>query len=148
MRRLHTSLVTSLLVVVPFLLFSQQKTVFNPAAIDQRLYAVFGKEYIEESLRSDVFSLQRWTFYLDNAFIISDSPQTKDGSEGDFPSVKITDLAHINILQLEKEQNLKRDFYTESIYRIDGTTKYLVYHSGQRFIEAFNAFRRELGIKN
>ena len=141
-------LLTSLLVVVPFLLFSQQKTIFNPAAIDQRLYAVFGKEYIEESLRSDVFSLQRWTFYLDNAFIISDNPQTKDGSEGDFPSVKITDLAHINILQLEKEQNLKRDYYTESIYRIEGTTKYLVYHSGQRFIEAFNAFRRELGIKN
>ena len=141
-------LLTSLLVVVPFLLFSQQKTVFNPAAIDQRLYAVFGKEYIEESLRSDVFSLQRWTFYLDNAYFISDNPQTKDGSEGDFPSVKITDLAHINILQLEKEQNLKRDYYTESIYRIEGTTKYLVYHSGQRFIEAFNAFRRELGIKN
>ena len=148
MRRLLTSLLTLLLVVVPFLLFSQQKTVFNPAAIDQRLYAVFGKEYIEESLRSDVFSLQRWTFYLDNAFFISDSPQTKDGSEGDFPSVKITDLVHINILQLEKEQNLKRDFYTESIYRIEGTTQYLVYHSGQRFIEAFNAFRRELGIKN
>jgi hypothetical protein len=144
MRRLFTSL----LVVVPFLLFSQQKTVFNPAAIDQRLYAVFGKAYVEESLRSDVFSLQRWTFYLDNAFFISDNPQTKDGSEGDFPSVKIPDLAHINILQLEKEQNLKRDFYTESIYRIEGTTQYLVYHSGQRFIEAFNAFRRESGIRN
>ena len=141
-------LLTSVCVVVPFLLFSQQKTVFNPAAIDQRLYAVFGKEYIEESLRSDVFSLQRWTFYLDNAYFISDSPQTKDGSEGNFPTVKIADLTHINILQLEKEQNLKRDYYTESIYRIEGTTKYLVYHSGQRFIEAFNAFRRELGIKN
>ena len=141
-------LLTSLLVVVPFLLFSQQKTVFNPAAIDQRLYAVFGKEYIEESLRSDVFSLQRWTFYLDNAFIITDSPQTKDGYDGYFPSIKIPDLAHINILQIEKEQKLKRDYYTESIYRIEGTNQYLVYHSGQRFIEAFNAFRRELGIKN
>jgi hypothetical protein len=144
MRRIFTSL----LVVVPFFLFSQQNTVFNTAAIDQRLYAVFGKEYIDESLRSDVFSLQRWTFYLDNAYIIVNESPTKDGSAGDFPTVRIPDLAHINILQLEKEQDLKRDYYTEAIYRIEGTTKYLVYHSGRNFIEAFNAFRRELKIKN
>jgi hypothetical protein len=140
MRRIFTSL----LVVVPFFLFSQKNTVFNTAAIDQRLYAVFGKEYIDESLRSDVFSLQRWTFYLDNAYFIANEPPTKDGSEGDFPTVKIPDLAHINILQLEQTQDLKRDYYTESIYRIEGTTKYLVYHSGRNFIEAFNAFRDEL----
>jgi hypothetical protein len=144
MRRIFTSL----LVVVPFFLFSQKNTVFNTAAIDQRLYAVFGKEYIDESLRSDVFSLQRWTFYLDNAYIIVSESPTKDGSAGDFPTVKIPDLAHINILQLEKEQDLKRDFNTESIYRIEGTTKYLVYHSGRNFVEAFNAFREELKIKN
>jgi hypothetical protein len=144
MRRIFTSL----LVVVPFFVFSQQNTVFNTAAIDQRLYAVFGKEYIDESLRSDVFSLQRWTFYLDNAYIVVNEAPTKDGAEGDFPTVKIPDLAHINILQLEKEQDLKRDYYTESIYRIEGTTKYLVYHSGRNFIEAFNAFRRELKVKN
>jgi hypothetical protein len=143
MRRIFTSL----LVVVPFFLFSQKNTVFNTAAIDQRLYAVFGTEYIDESLRSDVFSLQRWTFYLDNAYIIVSEPPTKDGSAGDFPTVRIPDLAHINILQLEKEQDLKRDYYTESIYRIEGTTKYLVYHSGRNFIEAFNAFRDELNAK-
>jgi hypothetical protein len=145
MRRLFTSL----FVAVPFFVFSQQNTVFNTNAIDPRLYAVFGKAYIEESLRSDVFSLQRWTFYLDNAYIIANEPPTKDGSEGDFPTVRIPDLAHINILQLEKEQDLKRDFYVEAIYRIAGTNKYLVYHSGRNFIEAFNAFRRELNlIKN
>ncbi len=140
MRRIFTFL----LVVVPFLLFSQQNTVFNTAAIDQRLYTVFGKAYIDESLQNDVFSLQRWTFYLDNAFIIANEPPTKDGTAGDFPTVNIPDLAHINILQLEKEQDLKRDYYVESIYRIAGTNKYLVYHSGRHFIEAFNAFRAGL----
>ena len=140
---------TSFLVAVPFFLFSQQNAVFNTAAIDPRLYAVFGKEYIDESLRSDLFSLQRWTFYLDNAYFIANTPQTKDGSEGDFPTVKIPDLAHINILQLEKEQDLKRDYYVRTVYRIEGTTQYLVYHSGRNFIEAFNAFREELAlIKN
>ena len=141
-------IITSLLVVAPLFLFSQKTTTFNTASIDARLYAVFGKEYIEESLRSDLFSLQRWTFYLDNAYIIAQEPPTKDGSEGDFPTVRIPDLKNINILQLEKEQKLTRDYYTESIYRIEGTTQYLVYYSGRDFIEAFNAFRRELKIKN
>ncbi len=140
-------IITSLFVVVPFFLFSQKTTTFSTASIDPRLYAVFGKEYIEESLRSDVFSLQRWTFYLDNAYIILREPPTKDGSEGDFPTVRISNLSNINILQLEKEQDLKRDYYTEAIYRIEGTTQYLVYHSGRDFIEAFNAFRRELNNK-
>ncbi len=141
-------IITSLLVVVPFFLFSQKTTTFNTASIDARLYAVFGKEYIEESLRSDVFSLQRWTFYLDNAYIIVKEPPTKDGSEGGYPTVRIPNLSNLNILQLEKEQDLKRDYYTESIYRIEGTTQYLVYHSGRDFIEAFNAFRSQLKIKN
>ena len=141
-------LLTSLLVVVPFFVFSQQNTVFNTAAIDPRLYAAFGTEYIEESLRNDVFSLQRWTFYLDNAYIIVNEPPTKDGSAGNFPTVRIPDLAHINILKLEKEQELTRNYNTESIYRIEGTNQYLIYHSGRNFIEAFNAFRDELKIKN
>jgi hypothetical protein len=148
MKRLFTSLVVVAFVQAPFYLFSQQTTVFNINAIDPRLYAVFGKEYIEESLRDDVFSLQRWTFYLDNVYFICDHSPTKDGSAGDFPLVRIEDLAHINILRLEKEQGLKRDYYTESVYRIEGTNKYLVYHAGRRFIEAFNAFRRELNSKN
>ncbi|MDZ7879717.1 MAG: hypothetical protein U5L45_18710 [Saprospiraceae bacterium] len=139
---------TSLFVIVPFFLFSQQNTVFNASAIDPRLYAVFGSGYIEESLKNDLFSLERWTFYLDNAYIIVNEPPTKDGSEGDFPTVRIPDLARVNILQLEKEQELKRNYYEESIYRIEGTTKYLVYHSGRNFIEAFNAFRRQLTVKN
>lgn len=137
-------LFTSLFVVVPFFLFSQQNVVFNTSAIDPRLYAVFGKEYIDESLRSDVFSLQRWTFYLDNAYFIANTPQTKDGSAGNFPTVRIPDLAHVNILQLEKEQDLKRDYNVQTVYRIEGTTQYLVYHSGRTFIDAFNEFREGL----
>jgi hypothetical protein len=139
---------TSLFVVAPFLLFSQQNTVFDTAAIDVRLYAVFDKAYIEESVRTDQFALQWWTFYLDNAYIITNSPQTKDGSVGDFPIVRIADIAHVNILQLEKEQDLTRQRHEQTIYRIEGTTQYLIYKSGQNLAEAFNIYRDSLKNKN
>jgi hypothetical protein len=135
---------TSLFVAVPFFLFSQQNTTFDAAAIDARLYAVFDSAYIEKSARTDQFDLQWWTFYLDNAFAVVNAPPTKDGSEGDFPTVRIADVAHINILVLEKEQNTQRQRDVEAVYRIEGTSQYLVYQSGRRLIEAFNAFREKL----
>jgi hypothetical protein len=135
---------TSLFVVVPFFLFSQQNTVFDTAAIDARLYAVFGKAYIEESIRTDQFALQWWTFYLDNAFVIVNEPPTKDGSVGDFPLVRIADFPHVNILQLEKEQNLTKERNVDTVYRIAGTSKYLIYHSGRNLVDAFNAYREAL----
>jgi hypothetical protein len=137
-------LLTSLFVVVPFFLFSQQNTAIDTAAIDARLYAVFDKAYLENSAKTDQFDLQWWTFYLDNAFIIVSEPPTKDGSAGNYPTVHIADVAHVNILLLEKEQNTQRQRDVEAIYRIEGTTKYLVYQSGRNLIEAFNAFRAEL----
>jgi hypothetical protein len=135
---------TSLFVAVPFFLFSQQNTVFDTAKIDARLYAVFDKAYIEESLRTDQFAIQWWTFYLDNAFIIVNEPPTKDGSAGNFPLVHIEDVAHVNILQLEKEQNLTKERHVDTIYRIAGTTRYLIYHAGSDLNDAFNAYREEL----
>jgi hypothetical protein len=135
---------TSLFVVVPFFLFSQQNTVFDTAAIDVRLYAVFDKAYIEESVRTDQFALQWWTFYLDNAFVIVNQPPTKDGSVGNFPVVHIDDVAHVNILQLEKEQNLTKERHVDVVYRIAGTSQYLIYHSGSDLVDAFNAYRETL----
>jgi hypothetical protein len=140
-------LLTSLLVVVPFFLFSQQNTVIDTAAIDVRLYAVFDKAYLENSAKTDQFDLQWWTFYLDNAYMIVNEPPTKDGSVGNYPTVRIADVTHVNILLLEKEQNTQRQRDVEAIYRIEGTTKYLVYQSGRNLIEAFNAFRAELNKK-
>ena len=138
---------TSLFVIVPFFLFSQQNTVFDSAAVDPRLYAVFDKADIEESARTDQFTLQWWTFYLDNAFVIVHEPPTKDGSAGNFPTVRVSDVAHINILQLEKEQNLTTERNVDTVYRIEGTTQYLIYHSGRNLVEAFNAYREKLKNK-
>jgi hypothetical protein len=128
-------------VLSPLFLVAQQTKITTNAPIDTRLYAAFGNAYIDKVAAEDPFTVKRWTYYLDNAFFISDTPLSKDGSEPtDLPTVRIVDLQRINILQLEKEQpQLKRDFYEEAIYKIEGTNKYLVYYAGQDFIEKLKA---------
>lgn len=118
-----------------------QNTSSPNSPIDTRLIQVFGKDHMDKVAKEDPFLLHRWTFYLDNAFFISDSPLSKDETDIEsYPSVKIENLNQVNIFQLEQEQDLKRDYYTETIYRIAGTKKYLVYYAGRDFIEKFNLF--------
>ena len=139
--------------LLPLVLFAQQIT--PPSSeqqpIDARLYAAFGAQYVADiAADADQFWLHRWTFYLDNAYFISETALSKDSEDGaTYPSVHIEDLAKINIIKLEIEQpQLKRDFNVEKIYRIEGTSKFLVYYSGQQFIDKFNAYLNELKIKN
>lgn len=132
-----------ILIFLPFTLFSQQNLPVS-TSIDARLYEAYGKAYVDEVAQGDPFLLKRWTYYLDNAFYISDAIVSKDGTPVDYPSVSVSDLGHINILKLETEQKLKRDYYVETIYKIKGTDKFLVYHSGKNFIERLNEY---LGTK-
>ena len=134
--------VFTFLIFLPLSVFSQS----NPPvtnAIDTRIYEAYGKAHVDEVAKSDVFLLQRWTYYLDNAFYVTDELVSKDGVVADYPSVSVPDLAHINILKLEMEQSLKRDYYVETIFKIKGTNKYLIYHSGKNFIERFNEYLSE-----
>ena len=143
MRKLSILLVLSCTVILSA--FSQQipSSTSIKTAIDPRLSVAFDAAYIEESRLNDPFSLERWTFYLDNAYFISDSPLTKEGVNEDFPSVSIPDIKNINIIKLEREQHLIREYQRETIYKITGTNQYLVYYAGIDFIEKFNAYRRE-----
>ena len=122
------------------LVAQKQLATSNPVKIDVRLYEVFEKEELETIKKEDVFFIHRWNFYLDNAFFISDNPLSKNGSDEGYPSVSIADLTKINILKLENEQHLKHDFNTETIYKIAGTSKYLVYIAGRHFVEKFNDY--------
>jgi hypothetical protein len=126
-------------VLLPLSILLSQPQLTNPNSIDKRLPEVFEKEYLDLVRREDPILFERWQFYLDHSFIISDSPLTKEGRADSYPSVLIPDLSNINILKLEKEQDLKHDFYTETIYKIEGTTQFLVYLPGREFIEKFNA---------
>jgi hypothetical protein len=126
-----------LAIFLPFCLVAQAQPAAPSVKIDPRLYDVYEKDELESIQKDEPFFIKRWNFYLDNAFFISDSPLSKDGSDEGYPSVNIPDLANINILKLEKEQNLKHDFMTETIYKITGTKKYLAYYAGRHFVEKF-----------
>ncbi len=128
-----------LLLLVPLSTFSQSPVLTNSLQIDGRLNDVFEKDYIEKVQKEEPFLIERWNFYLNNAFFISDNALRKNEVAAEYPSVQIPNLGSINILKLEKEQNLKHDFYTETIYKIAGIDKYLVYYAGKDFVEKFNA---------
>ncbi len=128
-----------LLIFLPLTAFSQNNSPVSKT-IDARLYEAYGKAYVDEVAQSDTYLLHRWTFYLDNAFYVTDALVNKDGVAVDYPSVSVPDLAHINILKLEQEQKLKRDFHVEMIYKIAGTNKFLIYHSGKNFVDRLNEY--------
>ncbi|MBK7407845.1 MAG: hypothetical protein IPL49_08885 [Saprospirales bacterium] len=112
-------------------LFAQQST-----PLDSRLLAVYDRAYLEQLQSDNPFLLERLHFYLDNAWYLSDYPEDKGGVE--FPVVQINDLASINILLLEKEQGLQKDYQTEVVYSINGTRKVLIYRSGRDFNRLLN----------
>ncbi len=132
-----------LLLVLPLSIFSQSREQTDKLHIDPRLYAVFEKEYLEKVSIEDPFLIKRWNFYLDNAFFISDNPLSKDSDVKSYPSVSVDNVEHINILKLESEQNLKHDFYLETIYKIKNTDKYLVYLPGKDFVDKLNAYLKK-----
>lgn len=124
-------LFTSCLFLSSFLLFSQE-----PVTIDPRLNAVYERAYLERLQTENPFLLERLNFYLDNAWYLSDIPGDKGAVE--FPVVRIDNPESINILQLEQEQGLHKDFQTETVYSINGTRKVLIYRSGSEFNRLLN----------
>ena len=106
----------------------------NPHSIDPRLYDVYDNTYIDDLAKSYPLMIDRWNFYLDEAYFITDSPKEKE-IHGDYPTIKIADFKNINILKLEKEQGLSHDWDKMTTYKIEGSNKHLVYFPGKFFIE-------------
>jgi len=102
---------------------------------DTRLSDVYSESYLTRLQTANPFVLQRWNFYLDNAFFVAPNPPEK---ETNYPTVEIDDLNNINILLIEKEQKIHHDFKARTYYQIAGTNKMLVYHSGEEFRDALN----------
>ena len=124
----------------PFFGWAQDIQKRNNTPVDARLYEAFDSAYVLRYLQEDPVWLERWAFYLDNAYFISDQPQTKDAAaSATLPEVVIDDLSRINILVLERKQHIAKSYYTEAIYRIKGTNKYLVYYPGRDFTPKFKA---------
>ena len=106
--------------------------------IDERLYDVHEPSYLDYLKEANPFLLKRWAFYLDNAFFITKDPEKKPVI--DYPIIKIDNLKEFNILKLEKEQSLNRDWDKRMMYKIEGTKKILVFYSGKEFNSKLNAF--------
>lgn len=111
----------------------------NTIKIDERLYVRYDRDYLDNLQIQNPTLLQRLNFYLDNAWYITDYPKEKTPLT--YPTVTISDLANVNILRLENDQDLQRDFKKQMVYQITGTDKVLVYYSGKKFVEKFNSAR-------
>jgi len=118
------------LILFPLFLLGQEEK--NPKIhIDDRLYEVYDTSYIDQLNQENPTLLKRWTFYMDHAFYITDRPLELEWKN--YPPVVVKDLKNINILLLEKEQQLRRNWNHPSIYRITNTKKFLVYWPGKQF---------------
>ncbi len=121
--------------------FSIAQNAMETVVPDERLYEVYESAYVDDLMKENPFLIKRWNFYLDHAFLIADEiPEKKN----DYPIVTISDINQINILLLEKEQKLQRDWDKPMIYKIRDTDKILVYHAGKDFTKSL---KKHLGEK-
>lgn len=116
--------------LLPLSLFAQKKVSTENLTPDARLIEAFGADYIERLQTQQPFMIQRWNYYLDHAYYIADE---SDEKAGDYPMVEIENLETLNILKLEKEQTISRDWNLPKAYRIGKTGKLLVYLPGKTF---------------
>lgn len=107
----------------------------NTIKPDARLQEIYSAEYLKSLQTNNPFLIQRWNYYLDNSYFITDIPE---GKEMDYPTVELDENQEINILKIEKEQNLSRDFKMRMYYQIKGTNRVLVFYSGERFKNKLN----------
>ena len=124
--------------IILFCIFSLSVFGQNKADViqaDERLNEVYAEAYLERLKTANPFLIQRWNFYLDNAFFVAENPADKEAT---YPTIEVKDLENINILLIEKEQKIHHDFKARTYYQIAGTNKMLVYHSGEEFRDALN----------
>jgi len=132
------SIITIILVGFAVLL-SAQSAAPPTTAIDERLYATYEADYLLNLQQQHPVLLQRLNYYLDHAWYITTYPAEK--KMGNLPTVRIADPRTVNILELERDQNIRRDLHRQVIYQIENSDQILVYHSAQRFTADFNQFR-------
>ena len=129
-----------LLFFFSFSLFSSAQNTLESVIPDERLYQVYERAYVDNLVNENPFLIKRWNFYLDNAYLIADEIQEK---KNDYPSVSISNMENINILLLEKEQKLQRDWEIPVIYKIRNTDKILVYYAGKDFTKSLKEYLGE-----
>jgi hypothetical protein len=107
----------------------------TPVQIDDRLYEIYEEDYLSRLLQERPFLIQRWNFYLDHAYYLTNSEKALSG---DYPTIVVKDTETINILSLMQAHQLVFDPKVETAYRIAGEEQVLVIQSSKRLIAALN----------
>jgi len=108
---------------------------------DVRLYNAFDKKFVEDIAANDSFWLLKSNFYLTNAAFFSEISNVKDQDVDNISLVHLKDTTNFNIYLFERDQKIKRDYYTYTIYKIaEYPQLYLVYYPTHDYIENFNRF--------
>jgi hypothetical protein len=115
---------------------AQSQLSHTAAPIDSRLLAIHSGDYLENLRTANPYLLKRWEYYLDNSWYLTELPAEK--VKDSYTSIQIGDLSNINIMLLEKELNLHRDWERQTVFKIAGTDKALVLIEGKRFNEMLN----------
>jgi len=108
---------------------------------DVRLYNAFDKKFVEDIAANDSFWLLKSNFYLTNAAFFSEISNVKEQDVDNISLVHLKDTTNFNIYLFERDQKIKRDYYTYTIYKIaEYPQLYLVYYPTHDYIENFNRF--------
>lgn len=130
-------IITLFFLTLSILSFAQNKS-SELVDIDERLLEVYDQDYLNNLQIQNPVLLKRWNYYLDNAYYIVDYPKEKGNP--DYPVIEVDDIKNINILVLERNQEMTRDFDRATKYKIKGSNQVLVYHSGKEFNQKLNEF--------
>jgi|GEM_PF-1080473 len=108
---------------------------------DVRLYDAFDKKFVEDIAANDSFWLLKSNFYLTNAAFFSEISNVKEQDVDNISLVHLKDTTNFNIYLFERDQKIKRDYYTYTVYKIaEYPQLYLVYYPTHDYIENFNRF--------
>ncbi len=110
---------------------------------DNRLLEIYDISYLESLQDTQPFIIQRWNYFLDHAYMITELPQEKMSDA--YPTIELVDLENLNILKLMETHNLKRHWDKISVYRIANSNKHLVFHPSKEYVKKLNKhYKRSL----
>jgi len=130
-----------------FLLFScsfftfvnaQSELSHTTTPFDSRLLKIYSGDYLENLRDANPFLFQRLNFYLDNSWYVMELPTEK--SLDSYQTIQVEDISNVNIYELERKFNLKRDWDKQTVCKIENTDKAIVLLSGKAFNEKLKAY--------
>ena len=113
--------------------------IFAPNNHDPRLLVKYESSFLDRMASKHQVSYQKLTYYLDHGYQIIDQNDSKFKDLKDY--VTIDDMDHINLYQIELEQNIQADYKARKVYKIKGRDQFLVLLPKEEIYQAFNDYR-------